>query len=226
MHKVSLEGWRRILPPCSWWGRKADWAVKNRWRFLTLTWDEFLLLTLWLPGPSVFPNQTPEDDFPVYEAELLVCVPKFTAFVCFSANTVSQQVPEVKPQACEWKHRQFFGDALSPSSVPVGKVEGILLLFFLALVTISSQGCGPLSRACSFPCACARGLGLLNPKVYGCILNENYIWNQFYQFPGRWQGENMWKMSFHLCWDFFLCPLSPIASSFLIIWPWENVFTQ
>lgn len=49
----------------------------------------------------MFPNQTPEDDFPISEAELLVSVPEFTAFVCFSANTVSQQVPVVKPQSCE-----------------------------------------------------------------------------------------------------------------------------
>lgn len=99
--------------------------------------------------------------------------------------------------------------------------------FLLALVTVSSHGCGPLSRACCLLTACIRWLALLSPKIYGCILNENYIWNQFYQFPGRWQGENMWKMSFHHCWfGVCFCPLSPIASSFLIIWPWENVFTQ
>lgn len=49
----------------------------------------------------MFPKQTPEGDFPIYKAELLVCVPDFTAFVCFSASTVSQQVPVVKPQSYE-----------------------------------------------------------------------------------------------------------------------------
>jgi len=58
---------------------------------------------------------------------------------------------------------------------------------------------------------CATGLVLLSQKIYGCILNENYIWNQFYQFPGRWPGENMWKMCFYH--SFLPCPLLPIAWS-------------
>lgn len=74
------------------------------------------------------------------------------------------------------KHRQFFGDASSLSQVPVGKVKGNSAAFFpgfgynlFSRLWAIKQGMLPSLGAC------ARQLVLLNPKIYGCILDENYI---------------------------------------------------
>lgn len=113
--------------------------------------------------------------FPIYEAELLVCLPKFIPFVCFEANNVSQQVPLIKPQTCECTDSSLETLYL-PCRCRRRREKGPLLLSFLALVAIFSHGCGPLTRACCLTSLPAlRGLVLPNPKIYGCILNENYI---------------------------------------------------